>query len=109
MFTYVCLGTDKLERAAAFYDAVLAPLGLSRCNTSGEVDWQGWAGWGTYLDGGQTEIALWLSKQRAGRRSTNFTPLRSHTAAKMRAHLACGRSITLTSTPLTYVISMATN
>lgn len=58
MFTYVCLGTDKLERAAAFYDAVLAPLGLSRCNTSGEVDWQGWAGWGTYLDGGQTEMAL---------------------------------------------------
>ena len=70
MFTYVCLGTDKLERAAAFYDAVLAPLGLSRCNTSGEVDWQGWAGWGTYLDGGQTEMALWLCTPFDGRPAT---------------------------------------
>ena len=28
MFSYICLGTNDMERAKAFYDAVLAPLGL---------------------------------------------------------------------------------
>jgi len=41
--TYVCLGTNDLRRAAAFYDAVLAPLGLARCATPGE-DVEGWIG-----------------------------------------------------------------
>ena len=40
MFTYVSLGTSDLERAARFYDAVLAPLGLKRCDTSQEANWQ---------------------------------------------------------------------
>ena len=60
MFTYVCLGTNNLPRAAAFYDAVLGALGLSRCDTSGESDWEGWIGWGTYTEHGAAEIALWL-------------------------------------------------
>lgn len=60
MFTYVCLGTNDLERAAAFYDAVLGALGLSRCDTSAEGDWDGWMGWGTYAAAGAQEVALWL-------------------------------------------------
>lgn len=60
MFTYVCLGTDNLPRAAHFYDAVMGALGLSRCVTEAESDWDGWIGWGTYEDDGRQEVALWL-------------------------------------------------
>ena len=28
IFTHICLGTDDLDRARRFYDAVLAPLGI---------------------------------------------------------------------------------
>ena len=52
MFTYVSLGTNDLERATRFYDAVLEPLGLKRCDTSGEPNWDGWVGWGHYEQGG---------------------------------------------------------
>ena len=48
MFTYVCFGSNDLDRSAAFYDAVLAPLGLSRCDTSEEPDWGGVIGWGIH-------------------------------------------------------------
>lgn len=69
VFTYVCLGTRDVRRAAAFYDAVLAPLGLTRCATPGEeVD--GWVGWGTYRDGGAVEVALWLCTPYDGRPAT---------------------------------------
>ncbi|MEI2677639.1 MAG: hypothetical protein V9G29_07105 [Burkholderiaceae bacterium] len=60
MFTYICLGTSDLVRSAAFYDPVMAALGLQRCDTSNEPDWDGWVGWGTYLDAGRVEVALWL-------------------------------------------------
>ena len=60
MFAYICLGTNDLERAIRFYDSTLAPLGLSRCDTSNEPNWDGWAGWGTYEAGGAEELALWV-------------------------------------------------
>ena len=60
MFTYVCLGSNDLSRSAEFYDAALGSLGLHRCDTSKEPDWDGWLGWGTYSDEGATELALWL-------------------------------------------------
>ncbi len=62
MFTYICLGTTDLERATRFYDATLGALGHTRCNTGGETSWDGWAGWGTYQDGGAVEVALWVGK-----------------------------------------------
>jgi catechol 2,3-dioxygenase-like lactoylglutathione lyase family enzyme len=62
MFTYICLGTNNLARAARFYDATLAALGLARCDTAGEPQWDGWVGWGTYADHGAKEVALWLCK-----------------------------------------------
>lgn len=62
MFTYVCLGTNDLTRATVFYDATLGALGLSRCDVSGELEWDGWVGWGTYADQGRQEVALWLGE-----------------------------------------------
>lgn len=60
MFNYVCLGTRNLTRAARFYDAAMATLGLSRCDVSGEPGWEGWMGWGTYQQHGAKELALWV-------------------------------------------------
>lgn len=62
MFTYLCLGSDALPRAARFYDAVLAPLGLTRCDTGDGADDDDWIGWGTYEDEGRHEVALWLCR-----------------------------------------------
>ncbi len=70
MFTYVCLGTDDLERAARFYDAALSALGHARCDVSGESSWDGWLGWGTYVQHGATESALWLCKPFNGNKAT---------------------------------------
>jgi catechol 2,3-dioxygenase-like lactoylglutathione lyase family enzyme len=62
MFAYICLGSNDLARSAAFYDALLAPLGLTRCDTTDEPDWNGAIGWGTYRNRGATELAIWLVK-----------------------------------------------
>lgn len=70
MFTYVTLGTTDLGRAAGFYDAVLGALGLARCDTSAEQDWDGWIGWGTYEDDGRHEVALWVCQPFDGRPSS---------------------------------------
>lgn len=70
MFTYICLGTNDLQRATRFYDAALACLGLTRCDVSSEENWDGWAGWGTYENGGANEVALWLCKPFDGRAAT---------------------------------------
>ena len=45
MIGYVTLGTNDLPRAAAFYDALLAPLGIQRIMDFGN----GYA-WGTGMD-----------------------------------------------------------
>jgi catechol 2,3-dioxygenase-like lactoylglutathione lyase family enzyme len=67
MFTYICLGTNDLARASAFYDAVMPTLGLKRCDTGSEPDWEGWAGWGLYAESGQQELALWVCRPFDGR------------------------------------------
>ena len=70
MFTYICLGSNDLVRSARFYDAALAPLGLMRCDTSAEQDWQEWIGWGTYEQSGKVEIALWVCRPHNGQAAT---------------------------------------
>ena len=71
MFTYVCLGANDLDRAVRFYDATLAALGLSRCDTTTDGgNWEGWAGWGTYRNGGAQEVALWVCKPFDGKAAT---------------------------------------
>ena len=41
MFSHVTIGTRDLARATAFYDAVLAPLGIKRL----PVKYENWASW----------------------------------------------------------------
>jgi catechol 2,3-dioxygenase-like lactoylglutathione lyase family enzyme len=62
MLSYVYFGTNNLEEAIAFYDAILKPLGMNRCVT-GEPEWDRVAaGWGMYEDGGARELAFWIGK-----------------------------------------------
>ena len=62
MLSYVYFGTNDLEGAVAFYDAVLGALGMKRCITN-DPDWDLIsAGWGTYEDGGSRELAFWVGK-----------------------------------------------
>jgi catechol 2,3-dioxygenase-like lactoylglutathione lyase family enzyme len=70
MLSYVYLGTNDLERARAFYDAIMAPLGLARCVT-GDPQWDRIsAGWGLYEDGGAHELAVWVGTPFNGLRAT---------------------------------------
>jgi catechol 2,3-dioxygenase-like lactoylglutathione lyase family enzyme len=60
MLTDVYFGTNDLARAIAFYNAVLAPLGMQRCIT-GDTEWDRVAaGWGIYEDGGVRELGFWI-------------------------------------------------
>lgn len=62
MLTYVYFGTNDLERATAFYDATLAPLGMKRCITN-DPEWDRLsAGWGIYENDGARELAFWIGK-----------------------------------------------
>jgi catechol 2,3-dioxygenase-like lactoylglutathione lyase family enzyme len=60
MLSYVYFGTNDLERAIAFYDASLAPLGMSRCVTRDAAWDRVAAGWGLYEDAGARELAFWI-------------------------------------------------
>jgi catechol 2,3-dioxygenase-like lactoylglutathione lyase family enzyme len=60
MFTYICLGTNDIDRAVRFYDAALGALGIQRCITGDPEMDRTFAGWGTYENDGATEIALWV-------------------------------------------------
>jgi catechol 2,3-dioxygenase-like lactoylglutathione lyase family enzyme len=58
--SYVYFGTNNLERAISFYDAVLAPLDMKRCVT-GDPEWDRVAaGWGIYEEDGVRELAFWI-------------------------------------------------
>jgi len=60
MFTYVCLGTNDIVRSAAFYDAALGALGLSRCLVEGDPRFDGWLGWGADETGSEASVSLWV-------------------------------------------------
>src|ERR1700730_9891639 len=60
MLRYVYFGTNNLEKAIAFYEAALAPLGMKRCITN-DPEWDRVAaGWGIYEDGGARELGFWI-------------------------------------------------
>ena len=126
MFTYVCLGTNDLARATVFYDATLGALGLSRCDVSGELEWEGWVGWGTYADQGRQEVALWLGEPLDGQAATvqvtaRWSPCGRHRgtrsthsmqrhwpmAAHPKAHQDSAHNIIRTFMPPTFAILMA--
>ncbi|MBA4263830.1 MAG: lactoylglutathione lyase [Comamonadaceae bacterium] len=60
MFTYVCLGTNDIVRSAAFYDAALGALGLSRCLVEGDPNFDGWLGWSSDDSGSEASLNLWV-------------------------------------------------
>lgn len=62
MLLYVTLGTNDLNRAIAFYDAALVPLGLKRQRTE-TVE----AGYGA---DGDVRCRLWVTKPFDGRAAT---------------------------------------
>jgi catechol 2,3-dioxygenase-like lactoylglutathione lyase family enzyme len=67
VLSYVYFGTQDLARATAFYDTVLATLGMRRCITN-DPEWDRTsAGWGIYEDGGARELAFWIGKPFDGR------------------------------------------
>ena len=62
MLCYVYFGTNNLEKAIAFYEAALAPLGMERCITN-DPEWDRIAaGWGIYEDRGARELGFWVGK-----------------------------------------------
>jgi catechol 2,3-dioxygenase-like lactoylglutathione lyase family enzyme len=67
MLTYSYFGTNNLERAIAFYNATLTPLGMERCVT-GDPAWDRVAaGWGIYENDGARELAFWIGIPFDGR------------------------------------------
>jgi catechol 2,3-dioxygenase-like lactoylglutathione lyase family enzyme len=67
MLSYVYLGTNDLDRARVFYDAVLGALGMQRCVTNDSA-WDAIsAGWGIYEDDGVKELAVWVGTPFDGR------------------------------------------
>lgn len=70
MFTYICLGTNDLERSKRFFDAAMATLGWKRCET-GDPSWDLMAaGWGRYENDGADQLALWVNKPFNGEAAT---------------------------------------
>jgi catechol 2,3-dioxygenase-like lactoylglutathione lyase family enzyme len=70
MLSYVYFGTNDLEKASLFYDAVLGAIGMPRCLT-GDPDWDRVAaGWGIYEDGGMRELGFWVGKPFDARAAT---------------------------------------
>lgn len=62
MIRYITLGTNDLDRAARFYDAVLAPLGVRRLKTlEGEI------GYGT---DGADPVPFWVNRPFDGKPAT---------------------------------------
>jgi len=62
MLSYVYFGTNDLGKAVAFYEPTLGALGMKRCITN-DPEWDRVsAGWGTYEDGGLSELAFWVGK-----------------------------------------------
>jgi catechol 2,3-dioxygenase-like lactoylglutathione lyase family enzyme len=71
MLSYVYFGTNDLERATRFYEAVFAPLGMSRCIT-GDPAWDRVsAGWGMYEDNGARELGFWIGTPFNGQPATS--------------------------------------
>jgi catechol 2,3-dioxygenase-like lactoylglutathione lyase family enzyme len=60
MLSYVYFGTNDLQHAIPFYEAVLGAIGMQRCMTN-DPEWDKLAaGWGLYEEDGQQEFAFWI-------------------------------------------------
>jgi len=64
MFSHITIGTRDLDRAVAFYDAVLSPLGIERVAGTRYAEWASWK------RGGGSE-ALWVGRPFNGQPAKN--------------------------------------
>jgi len=80
MIGYVTLGTNDLPRAAAFYDALLEPLGIKRIMDFGS----GYA-WGVAMDKPALGIMQPYDKQAATRGNGTMVAIVVDTKAKVDA------------------------
>jgi catechol 2,3-dioxygenase-like lactoylglutathione lyase family enzyme len=82
MILYTTLGVSDVDRAARFYDAILAPLGYAR-RTDPDA---GWAGWGPSYDDG---VSFWICPPFDGAEPTygngTMVAFRAASAAQVRA------------------------
>jgi catechol 2,3-dioxygenase-like lactoylglutathione lyase family enzyme len=78
MFSHVTIGTMNLDRAVAFYDAVLSPLGIER------VPGTKYAGWASWRRGGGSET-LWVGRPFNGQPAGNGNGWMAAFAAPSRA------------------------
>jgi catechol 2,3-dioxygenase-like lactoylglutathione lyase family enzyme len=70
MLSYIYVGTNDLQRATRFYEALFAPLAMQRCVT-GDPAWDRIsAGWGIYADNGMRELAFWVGLPFDGQRAS---------------------------------------
>ncbi|MFN3642348.1 MAG: VOC family protein [Gemmobacter sp.] len=60
MFAYVCLGTNDIDRARTFWDAVLAPLGHARVAAHDDAASSAWGA-------AEPGVHLWVTRPFDGR------------------------------------------
>ncbi len=87
MFSHVTVGTKDLAAAAAFYDRVLAPLGLSR---GGYDEAQGWAYWGREGEGTEFFVTRPFDGQAASVGNGAMVAFRAATPEMVDAAYAAG-------------------
>jgi catechol 2,3-dioxygenase-like lactoylglutathione lyase family enzyme len=80
MIDYVTIGSNDVERAVKFYDAVLATLGHGRFSYSG-----GWAGYG--VGGKKVYPTIWLCPPFDGQPATVGNGMMIALAAQTRAQV----------------------
>ncbi|MFN0218567.1 MAG: VOC family protein [Hyphomicrobium sp.] len=82
LILYTTVGTNDLDRAVRFYDAVFGALGVSRC-----PDWvEGWAGWGVPYNEGDSFWACTPFNKRAPQPGNGpMVALRARNAGEVRA------------------------
>ena len=92
MFSHVMFGTRDLARASAFYDAVLAPLGIARV----AIEYRGWAAWQRPGEGEKFWVGLPFNGAPANAGNGNMVafvaPSRDAVDAAYQAALAAGGS-----------------
>ena len=66
MFSHIVLGTNDLDAAIAFYDRVMATLGVARHDT-GDT----YAGYGKAADIGSGQNCLWINMPLDGKSATS--------------------------------------
>ena len=77
MFSHITLGTHDLERAIAFHDTTLAPLGIERVDKK----YPKWAAWQRPSETAKLWVGLPYNQQQASAGNGSMVALRHHPPA----------------------------